>query len=346
MSPSVRRNTPTGTGPAVRRTGAKPTATQRTGVPSAHPPRRGPRHFLTVDDLSPVELARCVELAARCKRVTSTGRSALAGRTIALVFQKPSIRTRVSFEVAITSLGGASTYLAPEDIQLDTREPIKDVARTLSRYVQGIVVRVFRHDQVEEFARYASVPVINGLSDLHHPCQALADLLTIRERFGRLKGLTVAYIGDGNNVLHSLAQAAAVVGLHVRVASPDRYRPDHGIWNAAAARGQAQASTLTWTSDPQQAVRGADVIYTDVWTSMGQEQERAARLQAFQGYQLNGHLLAAAKPSAIVLHCLPAHRGEEITDEVVEGPQSAVFDQAENRLHAQKALLLTLFGKS
>jgi ornithine carbamoyltransferase len=307
--------------------------------------RPGARHFRTIHDLSAKELLACLELAARCKRQPATGRGALAGQVLALVFQKPSIRTRVSFEVAIASLGGASTYLAPEDIQLDTREPIKDVARTLSRYVQGIIVRTFRHEQVEEFARYASVPVINGLSDQHHPCQALADLQTMRERFGRVDGLTVAYVGDGNNVLHSLAQAAAVLGMRLRVATPDGYRPDPAIWEEASARAAAHRGLLSWTRDPAQAVHDADVIYTDVWTSMGQEAEREQRTAAFRAFQINGALLARAKRRCLVMHCLPAHRGEEITDEVVEGPQSVVFDQAENRLHAQKALLLMLLSK-
>ena len=305
---------------------------------------RNPRHFLTVSDLRPQEVERLFEMAARGKRDRRISRWALAGKHVALVFQKPSVRTRVSFEVAIQQLGGSSIYLGPDDAQLDTREPVRDVARTMSRYVDGIVVRTFTHSQVEEFARYATVPVINGLSDLHHPCQALADLFTIRERFGRLRGLTIAYIGDGNNVLHSLAQCAGLLGVNLRSAIPDGYRPDLGIWQQAARLARGGKGELILHNDPEEAARGADVIYTDVWTSMGQERERQARRKAFRGFQVSRALLARAKRGCVVMHCLPAHRGEEITDDVLEGPRSIVFDQAENRLHVQKALLLLLFG--
>lgn len=302
------------------------------------------RHFLTVWDLNAEELAACLALAARCKRHPTTGHRVLSGRTLALVFQKPSVRTRVSFEVAIRALGGSSLYLGPDDTQLDTREPTRDVARTLSRYVQGIIARTFSHDQVEAFAAYASVPVINGLSQLHHPCQALADLLAIQERFGRLNGLTISYVGDGNNVLHSLIQGASVLGVSVRVATPRHYQPDPRIWRETARMATRHRARLTWSDDPSDAVEGADVIYTDVWTSMGQERERRARAKAFQRFQVNRRLIAQAKPSCVVMHCLPAHRGEEITEEMFEGSRSIVFDQAENRLHAQKALLLMLFA--
>ena len=302
------------------------------------------RDFLTVLDFSRDELAACLSLAARLKRRRALGRRALSGKTLALVFQKPSVRTRVSFEVAIGQLGGSSTYLGHGDVQVGTREPVKDVARTLSRYVDGIVLRTFGHGVVEEFAQYASVPVINGLSDLHHPCQALADLLTIRERLGTLKGLTLAYVGDGNNVLHSLLEASALAGIHVRVATPKGYAPNRTICSGARAAALGRAS-FEIGHDPRRAVSGADVIYTDVWASMGQEHERAERLKAFRAFQINGRLVSLAGKRAIVLHCLPAHRGEEITDDVVEGSRSAVFDQAENRLHAQKALLLTLFRR-
>jgi len=311
------------------------------------PSRRSaaPQHVLTVAAFGRERLERCLALAAQCKRRPDTGRQSLAGRSLALVFQKPSIRTRVSFEVAINTLGGSSIYLAPEDIQLDKREPIKDVARTLSRYVAGIVARVFRHDQVEAFARYASVPVINGLSDLHHPCQALADLLTIQERFPQLAGLRVSYIGDGNNVLHALMQGTSLLGMHLRVATPPAYRPDAGLWRDAESVAKRHGGSIEWTQQPQDAVRGADVIYTDVWTSMGQEQEREARLRAFQQFQVTPALVARAKPRCLVMHCLPAHRGEEIAESVLEGPRSVVFEQAENRLHAQKALLMIVFNK-
>ena len=301
-----------------------------------------PRHVLTVAELSAAELTRCFALAARCKRSRATGRNALAGKTVALVFQKPSVRTRVSFEVAARRLGGSSIYLGPDDAQLDRREPVKDVARTLSRYVDGIVARTFSHRQAEEFARYATVPVINGLSELHHPCQALADLFTMQERFGRLKGVVLSYVGDGNNVLHSLAQGASVLGVHLRVATPRGYRPDPSIWTALARQAKAHRARVSWSDDPREAVRGADVIYTDVWTSMGQERERAARRKAFRAFQVNRALVALANPRAVVMHCLPAHRGEEITQDVLESPRSIVFDQAENRLHVQQALLLML----
>ncbi|MBI3324251.1 MAG: ornithine carbamoyltransferase [Candidatus Omnitrophica bacterium] len=302
------------------------------------------RHFLAVADFRAGEIERVFQLAARCKRQPRFGRSALAGKVVALVFQKPSVRTRVSFEVAIRQLGGFPIYLGPDDAQLDVREPVRDVARTMSRYVDGIIVRTFRHSQVEEFARYASVPAINGLSDLHHPCQALADLFTLRERRRRLRGLTIAYVGDGNNVLHSLAQCAGLLGVNLRSATPDGYRPDLAVWQQAARLANGSKSELVVHDDPTEAVRGADAIYTDVWTSMGQEGERNARRKAFRGFQVGRRLLGQAKRGCVVMHCLPAHRGEEITDEVLEGDRSVVFDQAENRLHVQKALLLMLLG--
>ncbi len=305
-----------------------------------------PRHFLTIGDLTEQHLRALLRTAATCKRDRRYGQQALAGRTVALVFQKPSMRTRVAFEVAVLQLGGSVVYLGQDDIQLGQREPVKDVARVLSRYVDAIVVRTFAHSTAEEFAQYAQVPVINGLSDLVHPCQALADMLTLQEQFGRLKGLTLGYVGDGNNVLHSLIQACAVLGIHVAVATPTGHRPDGVIWPAAMRQAKQHGAWLRWVADPAQAVRGADAIYTDVWVSMGQERERQARLKRFQGYQVGAELLRDAKRGCRVLHCLPAHRGEEITDEVLEGPGSVVFDQAENRLHVQKALLLFLLGRT
>ena len=304
-----------------------------------------PRHFLTITDLNERELGGLLREAAAAKRQRSRGSSALAGQVVALVFQKPSMRTRVAFEVAVLELGGSVISLGQEDIQLGLREPIKDVARVLSRYVDAIVARTFAHSDVEEFARYASVPVINGLSDLVHPCQALADLFTIEEQFGRLKGLTVAYVGDGNNVLHSLVEGCGMTGVNVSVSTPAAYRPDGGIWSAAARRAKAHGARLRWTRDPSDAVRGADVVYTDVWVSMGKESERTTRSKIFRPYQLNGALLRRAKPGCRVMHCLPAHRGEEITDQVMEGPRSLIFEQAENRLHVQKALLIMLLGR-
>jgi ornithine carbamoyltransferase len=301
------------------------------------------RDFLTVEDLSVAEVQHLLKRAVQLKK-SRLRTKPLAGKVVALIFQKPSMRTRVSFEVAVDRLGGSVIYLGQDNIQLGQREPIKDVARVLSRYVDGIVVRMFDHAHVEELARYASVPVINGLSDATHPCQALADVLTILEHFGKVKGLKVAYVGDGNNVLHSLALACACLGVHVSAATPAQYRPDAQRWQRAVTAGKASGARLELMPDPQQAVVGADVIYTDVWTSMGQERERAQRLEAFEPYQVNERLLAAAARNAQVMHCLPAHRGEEITDGVIEGKQSLIFQQAENRLYAQLALLEMLLG--
>ena len=302
------------------------------------------RHFLTITDLREAELRALLRRAAELKADASLGRRLLAGRTIALVFQKPSMRTRVAFEVAVLQLGGAVIYLGQEDIQLGQREPIKDVARVLSAYVSGIVIRTFAHPNVEEFAKYASCPVINGLSDLVHPCQALADLLTLNESFGRLKGLRVAYIGDGNNVLHSLLQGCAMLGAHVSVATPPGYKPDPSIWKEVVRLATARGSTVRWEADPTRAVRGAQVIYTDVWVSMGKEQERAKRVKTFRPYQVNRALLDAAAPGCRVMHCLPAHRGEEMTGDVMESSRSLIFEQAANRLYAHKALLMMLLG--
>jgi ornithine carbamoyltransferase len=303
------------------------------------------RHFLTLTDLSERELGSLLREAASAKRQRSRGSSSLDGKVVALVFQKPSMRTRVAFEVAVLQLGGSVVYLGQEDIQLGQREPIKDVARVLSRYVDAIVARTFAHSDVLEFARYASIPVINGLSDLVHPCQALADLFTMQEHFGRLKGLTLAYIGDGNNVLHSLVEGCGMTGVAVRAATPAAYRPDRAIWASAKRLAERHGTSLRWTSDPREAVREADVVYTDVWVSMGKETERATRSRAFRPYQLNEALLRRAKPGCRIMHCLPAHRGEEITETVMESPRSLIFEQAENRLHVQKALLTFLMGK-
>lgn len=301
-----------------------------------------PRHFLTVTDLSRAELGALLREALAFKR----GRRVrpLAGKIVALVFQKPSMRTRVAFEAAVMQLGGLVTYLG-DDIKLGAREPVKDVARVLSRYVDAVILRTFGHDIVEEFAAYSRVPVINGLSDLVHPCQALADVMTMQECFGRLRGLRAAYVGDGNNVLHSLAQACALVGVHLSVATPRRYRPDARLWAVAQKLAGLHCARLRWVAKPQEAVRDAQVVYTDVWVSMGQEHSRAERLGEFAGFQVNDALLAAAARGCKVMHCLPAHRGEEITDGVMESKRSIVFDQAENRLHVQKALLAFLMKR-
>ena len=303
------------------------------------------RHFLTIPHVSAGELQALIQRARAFKRHRALGRRLLAGRTIALVFQKPSMRTRVALEVAVLELGGSVVCLGQDDIQLGKREPVKDVARVLSGYVDGIVVRTFAHQDAEEFAAYARVPVINGLSDSVHPCQALADLVTMEEHAGRLRGLRAAYVGDGNNVLHSFAQGCAMLGIHLAVATPARYRPDAAIWRDALRRAKASGARLTWGSDPRSAVRGAQIVYTDVWVSMGQEAERTERLAAFRGYQLNDALLRQASPGCRLMHCLPAHRGEEVTDELMESDRSLVFQQAENRLHAHKAILELLFKK-
>jgi len=299
------------------------------------------RDFVSMDDLSPEEVRFVLDTAVDLKRRAKAGDrpALLTGRVLAMIFEKPSLRTRVTFEVGMWELGGHAVYLAPQDVQLGARESVPDVARNLERWVGGIMARTFAHRTVQTLAEHARIPVINGLSDLEHPCQILGDLLTIRERFGHLDGLRVAWVGDGNNVCHSLLLGAAKVGMHVAVATPARYAPDPAIVARAREIAPASGSRIEVGTDAKAAARGADVIYTDVWVSMGQEAEREAKIKAFSGYQVNGALTAQAAARAVVMHCLPAHRGEEITGEVLDGPQSVVLDQAENRLHAQKALL-------
>ncbi len=299
------------------------------------------RDFVSMDELSPEEVRFVLDTAVDLKRRAKAGDrpALLTGRVLAMIFEKPSLRTRVTFEVGMWELGGHAVYLAPQDVQLGARESVPDVARNLERWVGGIMARTFAHRTVQTLAEHARIPVINGLSDLEHPCQILGDLLTIRERFGHLDGLRVAWVGDGNNVCHSLLLGAAKVGMHVAVATPARYAPDPAIVARAREIAPASGSRIEVGTDAKAAARGADVIYTDVWVSMGQEAEREAKIKAFSGYQVNGALTAQAAARAVVMHCLPAHRGEEITSEVLDGPQSIVFEQAENRLHAQKALL-------
>jgi len=305
------------------------------------------KDLISLADLSPAEIWALVELAVSLKAEWTQGgnRPRLAGKTLAMIFQKPSLRTRVSFEMGMIHLGGHAMYLAPEEIKLGHRESTPDVARVLSRYVDGIMARVFAHADVVALAKWASVPVINGLSDYSHPCQALADLLTIYEKLGKLKGVKLAYVGDGNNVLHSLMFGGAAVGLHLVAATPEGYDPLPEAVCQAQGRAAGTGATIRLLRDPHEAVKGADVIYTDTWFSMGQEAEAKARGQVFPPYQVNARLLAAAGPQAAVMHCLPAHRGEEITDEVADGPRSWLFDQAENRLHAQKAVLVDLLER-
>ena len=294
-------------------------------------------------DLSAAAILRLLDRALDLKRDPTSGERKLQGCTAGLLFQKPSLRTRVSFEVAMLELGGHAVYLSPAEVGLGQREGVADVARVLSRYVDAIVARVFLHSDVAGLAQHASVPVINALSDREHPCQVLADLLTLYERRGRLEGLKLAYVGDGNNVAHSLALAAPGLGIELRFATPDGYEPDPLIMDQALAGAPSGAIELF--RDPRDAVRGADAVYTDAWYSMGQESEAEARAPVFRRYQLNRELLEQAAPNALAMHCLPAHRNSEITDEVMDGPASVVYDQAENRLHVQKALLLRLLGQ-
>ncbi|MCS6801578.1 MAG: ornithine carbamoyltransferase [Chloroflexota bacterium] len=302
------------------------------------------RDFLSMADLEPTALLELLEAAARLKAAPRGDR--LAGMTLALVFEKPSLRTRLSFDVAMAQQGGRAVYFAPAEVGLGTREPARDVARVLSRMVDAVALRTHEDEKLVEFAQFASVPVINALSAGEHPCQCLADLLTIRERKGRLAGVRLAYIGDGNNVANSLLIGGATAGMEVVLACPEGYAPPARVLAIADERARQSGGTVRVVHDPAAAAEGADVLYTDVWTSMGQEAEAAVRRAAFAGFTLDRRLLALAAPDAIVMHDLPAHRGEEIEDEVLEGPQSVVFDQAENRLHAQKALLIELLGRA
>lgn len=304
------------------------------------------RDFLSVSDISREGLQQILDRALRLKAETKQGRwcTDLEGKTVALLFQKPSLRTRVSFEQGVLQLGGHAMYLSPQEVGLGERESVPDVARVLSRYVDCIVVRANRHSDIEVLAQYSTVPVINALSDLTHPCQALADFLTVLEKRKVLSGQQMTYIGDGNNVAHSLILAAAKSGVHFRIACPQGFEPLPEIVEKARADAEVTGATIAVVRDPREAAEGADILYTDVWTSMGQEAEGEARRRAFSGYRIDARLLSLAKPDAIVMHDLPAHRGEEITDDVIDGAQSVVFDQAENRLHAQKGLLSVMFA--
>ena len=298
------------------------------------------RDFLAVTDLGRDDLLGLIELAGRMKSGQYRERP-LAGRTLAMIFTKSSTRTRVSFEVGSTQLGGHALFLSSRDIQLGRGEPIRDTARVLSRYVDGIMIRTFAHADVEELARFATVPVINGLTDYNHPCQILADLLTVHENLGDPSKRVIAWIGDGNNMAHSWIEAAAVLGFELRLACPEGYDPDPALVAAAG-----KCTRIVLTRSPDEAVRGADVVNTDVWASMGQEAEQEQRATAFAGFLVDERLMSLANKSAIFLHCLPAHRGEEVSEAVLEGPQSRVWDEAENRLHAQKALMAMLMGRA
>ena len=304
------------------------------------------KDLLSIGDLKPTEIENLLSLAADLKEQQRKRipHPLLAGKSLAMIFEKPSLRTRVTFEVGMSQLGGRAIYLVPADIRLGEREAVKDAAKNLERWVDGIMARTYSHQTLEELARHAAVPVINGLSDLTHPCQVLADLFTLREKRSRLQGLKVAYIGDGNNVCHSWLYASAKTGIEFTVACPKGYEPRAEVLASARREAEASGGRIARTDDPKLAANGADVLYTDVWTSMGQEAESAKRRRDFQGFQVDAALVRLAAPDVLVMHCLPAHRGEEITDEVLDGPHSIVYDEAENRLHLQKAILVTLLG--
>ncbi|MGA7558445.1 MAG: ornithine carbamoyltransferase [Terriglobales bacterium] len=300
------------------------------------------KDFLSIRDFSPSDIQYLLTLARQVKAHPSAYSGSLRRETLAMIFEKPSLRTRVTFDVGIQQLGGFSLYLSPAEINLGKRESVYDVAKNLERMVQGIMIRTFSHEIVEQMARYASIPVINGLTDYSHPCQAMADYLTIWEAKGDLEGLKVVFIGDGNNVARSLLFAGAQLGAHVWLASPPGYELDVESIQWARKRGAETGGTCTVTNDPDEAAAGADVIYTDVWASMGKETEAESRKHIFLPYQVDATLFRQARPDAIFLHCLPAHRGEEVTDDVIDSPRSLVFQQAENRLHSQKAIMLEL----
>jgi ornithine carbamoyltransferase len=300
--------------------------------------------FLSLRDFAPTEIHHLLELAADLKARPAEFSTALRGKTLAMIFEKPSLRTRVTFDVGIQQLGGFSLYLSPAEISLGKRESIHDVAKNLERMVQGIMIRTFAHQIVEEMAKEASVPIINGLTDYSHPCQAVADFLTIKEVKGRVDGIRLAFVGDGNNVAHSLMFAGALLGAHISIVCPKGYEPkgDATAWSTAQAA--KTGGSIVVTNDPVEGVRGADVIYTDVWASMGQEAEAESRRRLFFPYQVNEAMVERAQPDVTFMHCLPAHRGEEVTAGVIDSPRSVVFQEAENRLHAQKAIMLELMA--
>ncbi len=304
------------------------------------------KHLLSIADLSREEIEEIFKKTEDLKTDWRKGvpSTALAGKSLALLFQKPSLRTRVSFEVGMRQLGGQALYLGPDEVQLGKREAVKDVAKVLSRYVDAVMARVFAHETVVELAKHSGVPVINGLSDKLHPCQVLSDIYTILEHRGNLKDLKVAFVGDGNNVANSWLFGASKLRINLSMATPEGYQPDGTVLAQAEEEARSNGSRMEVIHDPVEAVKGAGVIYTDTWVSMGQEEEKEKRERVFAPYQVNQNLLEKAKPDCLVMHCLPAHRGEEITDEVMDGPQSIVFDQAENRMHAQKAILVFLIG--
>ena len=301
------------------------------------------KHLLRISDLDAAELRHLLRMSAAAKRQPRRWRHVLADESVVMAFSKPSTRTRISFETAIGHLGGAAISVGPNELQLGRGETIEDTARVISQYAKAFVIRTFEQDDVERFAAAATIPVINALTDLHHPCQALADLLTLQERFGRLGGLRIAYLGDGNNVAHSLIEACALAGVDIIVATPPGYEPDEAITDAAREVAAARGALVLTTHDPLAAVANADAIYTDVWVSMGDaEEERPARVHALEPYRVDPAVMAVASPSAVFMHCLPAHRGQEVAAEVIDGPQSVVIAQAANRLHTAQGVLLAL----
>lgn len=304
------------------------------------------KHLLTLQDWSEDEIYQCLSLALKLKNMQKSGvaQTCLKGKTLAMIFAKSSTRTRVSFEVGTTQLGGNALFLSTSDIQLGRGEPISDTAQVLSRMVDGIMIRTFKQSDLEALAEHGSIPIINGLTDEFHPCQVLADLLTIYEKKGTLKGLKLAFVGDGNNMAHSLMIGCSKLGIDVAIASPDGYKPNPTYTAWSVANAEANGSKVTICTDPLEACKDADVLYTDVWASMGQEGEAQERKKAFEGYQINADCLNVAKKDCIFLHCLPAHRGEEVSADVIDGPHSVVFDEAENRLHAQKAVMSLLMA--
>jgi ornithine carbamoyltransferase len=302
------------------------------------------RDLVSIRDLSPIEVESIFHLAGRMKARPEDFRNALAGKHIAMFFEKPSLRTRLTFEAGISGLGGAFSFVDQRHERLDARETLSDIAHNLERWVSGIVLRTFAHETVEGMAEFACVPVVNALSELEHPCQALADYFTLHERFGNLKNICLAYVGDGNNVMHSLLLTAALLGSKIRIATPKGYGPDSQILTDAREIAKQTGAKIEIMTDPHKAVRNADAVYTDAWTSMGHEHETEERARIFPPYQVNDELIAGAAPHGVFMHCLPAHRNEEVTDSVIDSVRSVVFDQAENRMHVQKAILMMLIG--
>lgn len=304
------------------------------------------KHFIDINDLTYEEILDLLDLADKLKKQNKTGikHKVLSGKTLGMIFAKSSTRTRISFEVGMYQLGGHALFLSNQDIQLGRGETVADTARVMSRYLDGIMIRTFDHQDVLDLADHGSIPIINGLTDLMHPCQALTDLMTIREHKGTLKGLKMAYLGDGNNMANSLLQAASLCGMDIAIATPADYGCETTCIEQARSNAVAQGSKVIITTDAREAVSGADVIYTDTWVSMGQEDEKAKRIKIFTDYQVNGELMSLADSKAIFMHCLPAYRGLEVTEQVLEGPQSVIFDEAENRLHAQKAVMVRLLS--